>query len=163
MHHHHQLVEVEVESPPRESSRLAARPVAAGAGAAEPPAYAEIGPAPSRCEPGSPPAGSPSDQDVHHKQPSGSGTRHGEPNTAAGTGADDRRAADSGDAAARTSERSSPGRGKWNFHPRTRRWWGGRQQYHPHPWGGHPHQPHPQEPPAGPPLGSEVEETPRST
>ncbi|CAL1354960.1 unnamed protein product [Linum trigynum] len=100
MHHHHQLVEVEVESPPRESSRLAAHPVAAGADAAGPPACAEIGPAPSRCEPGSPPAGSLSDQDAHHKRQTRSGTRHGEPNTAAGTGADGRRAADSGDAAA---------------------------------------------------------------
>ncbi|CAL1388131.1 unnamed protein product [Linum trigynum] len=61
------------ESSP-ESSRLAALPIAAGAGAAGPPAYAEIRPAPSRCEPGSPPAGSSSDQDAHHKQPFGSGT-----------------------------------------------------------------------------------------
>ncbi|CAL1407474.1 unnamed protein product [Linum trigynum] len=104
MHHHHQLVEVEVESPPRESSRLAARPVAAGAGAVGPPAWAEIVPTPSRCEPGSPPAGSPSDQDAHHKRPSEFGTRHGEPNTAAETGADGRRDADSRDAAARTAE-----------------------------------------------------------
>ncbi|CAL1389260.1 unnamed protein product [Linum trigynum] len=37
-----------------ESSRLAARPVSAGAGAAGPPTYAETDPAPSRCEPGSP-------------------------------------------------------------------------------------------------------------
>ncbi|CAL1407924.1 unnamed protein product [Linum trigynum] len=104
MHHHHQLVEVEVESTPRESSRRAARPVAAGAGDAGPPASAENGPAPSRYEPGSPPAGSPSDPDAHHKRPSVSGTRHGEPNTAAETGADGPRAADSGDAAARTAE-----------------------------------------------------------
>ncbi|CAL1382153.1 unnamed protein product [Linum trigynum] len=98
MHHHHQQVEVEVESPPRESSRLVARPVAAGAGAAGLPACAENGPTPSQYEPGSHPAGSPSDPDAHHKRPSGSGTRHGESNTAAETGADGRRAADSGDA-----------------------------------------------------------------
>ncbi|CAL1361016.1 unnamed protein product [Linum trigynum] len=87
-----------------ESSKLAARPVSAGAVAAEPPAYDEPKHDPSRCEQGSPPAGPSCGQVTHHMQPSWCYTRSGEPSTAAGTGADAQGATDFGDSAAGTGE-----------------------------------------------------------
>ncbi|CAL1354739.1 unnamed protein product [Linum trigynum] len=123
-----QLAGVEVESPSMESSRLVACPVAAGAGVAGPPAYSEIGPAPSPCEQGSPPAGSPYGRGARYKHPSWSYTWPGEPST-------------------QLLELVSEVVLSWESGTATctRRWSGAEQQQCPHPQGGHPQWPHPQE------------------